>query len=67
MGPLPRYRHVARLSVALSIAWATAAAQQQSPTPAPVLGPNAVPTHSAKSEVEGYRCQSQTLRLTGQR
>ena len=41
------YRHIASLGVALAIAWTSAVAQQQPPTPDPVLGPNAVPTDPA--------------------
>ena len=41
------YRHIASLGVALAIAWNSAVAQQQPPTPDPVLGPNAVPTDPA--------------------
>src|SRR5215475_5470496 len=44
MRQLCRYRHIAPLGITLLIAWATAGAQQQPPAPAPVLGPNAVPT-----------------------
>ncbi len=41
------YRRAVLLGIALAIGWTPAVAQQQPPTPNPVLGPNAVPTDPA--------------------